>query len=78
VTPRERAWDLFVWPPNVETWVVGGALLLDLLALVTIWTGPKHSRKSKTLWTVIVLLLPVLGAIGWFLLGQERRRRRRN
>ena len=39
MTPRERAWDLFVWPPNVETWVVGGALLLDLLALVV---GSQH------------------------------------
>ena len=73
----ERVWDPFAWPPNTETWVVWGALALDILALVTIWTGPKHSRKSKTLWTVIVLALPVLGAIGWFMLGQERKRRKK-
>jgi hypothetical protein len=60
---------------GVTTWIVAATLLLNILAILTIWVGPKHSRQAKTLWTVIVLLLPILGALGWFVLGQERRRR---
>jgi hypothetical protein len=65
------------WPTGIPGWTLAATLLLDLVAILTIWTAPKHSRKSKTLWTVIVLILPIAGALGWFLLGHERRRRRK-
>lgn len=63
-------------PFAVPGWVLLVAALLDVAALVTIWMGRRHSRQAKTLWTIIVLVLPVLGALGWFILGHERRRRR--
>jgi hypothetical protein len=50
------------------------AALLDVAALVSIWRSPAHSRRAKTFWTVAVILLPGLGAVGWLALGRERRR----
>jgi hypothetical protein len=56
-------------------WYIGLAILLvDLTALAFIWRSPGHSRKAKIVWTIIVALLPVLGALAWFPLGHERRR----
>lgn len=43
-------------------------LILDVWALVNI-LGSYHSVLSKVLWSVIVLLLPVLGFIIWLILG---------
>lgn len=63
------------WPWAAATWLIVVAVLLDVLALASIWTGRHHSRKAKILWTALVVVLPVLGALGWFLLGRERRRR---
>jgi hypothetical protein len=47
---------------------------VDLLALAFIWRSPVHSTKAKVVWTIIVAVLPVLGALAWFPLGRERRR----
>jgi hypothetical protein len=46
----------------------------DVAALTSIWLGRHHSKRAKVVWTVIVLAVPILGAIGWFLLGRERKR----
>lgn len=59
---------------NALTWLGALAVILDLLALVSIWTSRVHSRKAKVLWTLIVAVLPVLGAVAWFPLGRERKR----
>jgi phospholipase D-like protein len=58
------------WP----LWFAGAWIILAVLALVSIWMGTRHGRKSKTVWTVIVVVVPVVGACGWFLLGRERRK----
>jgi hypothetical protein len=49
------------------------ALLIDLVALTSIWRSRKHSLKARLVWTAIVAFVPVLGGLGWFLLGRERR-----
>lgn len=59
--------DIFTWVG--VGWVAGAAL-----ALVSIWRGRSHSVKAKAIWTAIVVLVPLLGALAWFLLGRERRR----
>ena len=38
------------------------------------WMGTRHGRPAKIVWTVIVVVVPILGACGWYLLGRERRR----
>jgi RsiW-degrading membrane proteinase PrsW (M82 family) len=49
-------------------------VLLDAAALWSIWRSPMHARKAKTFWTIAVILLPIIGALGWLTLGRERRR----
>ena len=44
-------------------------------ALKSIWHRAGHSRKVKVIWTVLAVAVPIVGALGWFLLGRERRRR---
>jgi hypothetical protein len=48
-------------------------LVIDLLALVSIWRSRGHSLKAKLVWTALVAVLPVVGAAAWFVLGRERR-----
>jgi hypothetical protein len=43
-------------------------LILDVWAIVNIAQSSASTGK-KVLWIVLVLLLPVLGLILWFLLG---------
>jgi phospholipase D-like protein len=58
------------WP----LWFAGAWIILAVLALASIWMGPRHGRKAKIVWTVIVVVVPILGACGWYVLGRERRR----
>jgi hypothetical protein len=58
------------WP----LWFAGAWIILTVLALASIWMGTRHGKKSKTLWTVIVVVVPILGACGWYVLGRERRK----
>lgn len=56
---------------------VGGLLGLIIL-IVDIWAIIKTLESNagtgaKVLWVVVILLLPVLGLILWFLLGPSRR-----
>lgn len=55
-------------------WIGVVALALDGAALASIWLSRAHSAKAKTVWTVITVLIPLLGAAAWFVLGRERRR----
>lgn len=51
------------------------AAALAILALLSIWLGAHHSLRAKLIWTAIALLVPILGPLAWFALGQERRRK---
>ena len=60
-------------PTHARLYLVAAAVLVDLVALLSIWRGP-HSTKAKIVWTLMVAVLPVLGAVAWLALGRERRR----
>lgn len=47
-------------------------LIADVWAIINIVQAPA-STGSKVLWTVLVLLLPVLGLLLWFFLGPRGR-----
>ena len=57
---------------GIEVGGLGGliVLVLDVYAIVKI-VGSGASTGTKVLWTVVVLLLPVLGVILWFLFGPK-------
>ncbi len=54
---------------------IGGfiVLLLDIWAIVSI-LGSSASTGSKVLWTLLVIVLPLLGFILWLLAGPRSSR----
>jgi hypothetical protein len=61
------------WP----LWFAAAWIILAVCALASIWLGRRHGRPAKLVWTVIVVGLPVVGAVGWFVLGREWKRQPR-
>ena len=57
-------------------WTAVVLIVADILALTSIWHSRDHSLKTKIVWTALVAFLPVLGAVGWFVLGKGRGVRR--
>ena len=51
---------------------IGGLIVLiaDVWAIVNIFQS-RADTGNKVLWTVVVILLPVLGFILWFLFGPK-------
>lgn len=45
-------------------------IILDIVAIVSVVNGHSSSER-KVLWTVVILLLPVLGMVLYFLLGRS-------
>lgn len=52
---------------------LGGLLILvlDIVALVSVFGAPMETR-ARILWIILILVLPLLGPILWFLLGRSR------
>ena len=46
-------------------------LVLDILAIIDIFKGGKTSGQ-KVIWLLIVLLLPLIGMVLYFLLGKKK------
>lgn len=45
-------------------------LVADIWALVQIWTSKgKGTEAAKLLWTLLILLLPLIGLALWWFLG---------
>jgi len=57
---------------GVEVGGIGGLiiLILDVYAIVKL-IGSNASTGAKVGWTVLILLLPLLGVIIWFLFGPK-------
>ena len=45
-------------------------VILDVYALYNIWTSSEEQIK-KLIWTAIVVIAPLLGAIAWYFLGPK-------
>lgn len=48
-------------------------LALDVLALMQVWRDRRRSEVVKVVWTLVVVLVPVVGVLGWavnWLLGK--------
>jgi succinate dehydrogenase/fumarate reductase cytochrome b subunit len=46
-------------------------LVLDILAIVNL-VNSKAATDKKILWTALIILLPLLGLILWYLIGREK------
>lgn len=46
-------------------------LVLDIIAIVKI-VDSKLETDRKILWTAIIILLPVLGLVVWYVFGRSR------
>lgn len=66
------------WDMTRLAWIAVAAIVLLVLALVSIWHASGHSRSAKIVWTVVAVILPILGPIAWALAGRESRRTRAN
>jgi hypothetical protein len=57
---------------GIEVGGIGGLiiLILDVYAIVKV-IGSNASTGAKVGWTVLILLLPLLGFIIWFLFGPK-------
>lgn len=55
----------------------GGLLVLalDLWAIISVF-GSSASTGKKVMWTILIILLPILGFILWFFLGPRPAQRR--
>lgn len=45
-------------------------LVLDIAAIISVMAG-KSSIERKLVWTLIILILPVLGLVLYYLLGRK-------
>ncbi len=53
----------------MEYGIIGLIILaLDIWALISIW-GSASSTGAKILWSLIILILPVIGLVIWFFVG---------
>jgi len=61
----------------VRLWIVAivAATAFVIYALVDCAFAPRHRVRAlnKPLWIVLILLLPVIGGVLWFLLGRGRK-----
>jgi succinate dehydrogenase/fumarate reductase cytochrome b subunit len=48
-------------------------LIADVWAIINIFQSPA-STDRKVLWTVIVVILPIAGFIGWYFFGPRTNR----
>lgn len=45
-------------------------IVLDVLALVEIWKSPRQD-SDKILWTAVIVILPFVGLIAYYLFGRK-------
>ncbi|HEX6814364.1 MAG TPA: PLDc N-terminal domain-containing protein [Gemmatimonadaceae bacterium] len=66
------------WDMTRLAWIAVAAVVLLVLALASIWHASGHSRRAKIVWTVVAVILPIIGPVAWLAAGREPRRTRAN
>ncbi|MCI0751789.1 MAG: PLDc N-terminal domain-containing protein [Flammeovirgaceae bacterium] len=44
-------------------------LLINVLAIIDVWKR-EPTVERKLLWTIVILLVPGLGALGWYVISR--------
>lgn len=60
-----RSWPLVLF----AAWAIGSSA-----ALLSIWLGRHRAPRVKVIWSVLVVIVPIVGAGAWFVLGRQRKR----
>ncbi|MDQ0745393.1 hypothetical protein QFZ62_002701 [Clavibacter sp. B3I6] len=50
-----------------HTIIIGIVLALDLVALVQVVRDRSRSRTAKVVWSLVIVLLPIAGFVGWLI-----------
>ena len=45
-------------------------LVIDVLAILDVWRT-ETSMEKRLLWTVVILLLPLIGPLAWFAISRK-------
>lgn len=45
-------------------------LVVDVLAIIDVWKRESNTEK-RLLWTVVILLLPIVGPLAWYLVSRK-------
>ncbi len=48
-------------------------VVVFVVALVSVLMSPRYTAGGKLLWAVVLLTLPVIGALAWFVAGRGAR-----
>jgi hypothetical protein len=71
--PTTKEDDVFENLAGAHVLVLVLLLTLDVLALVQVWRDRRRSDAVKIVWTLVIVLVPVVGVLGWavnWLLGR--------
>ncbi|WP_420368721.1 PLDc N-terminal domain-containing protein [Curtobacterium sp. L1-20] len=66
---------------GIHVLVIVVIVALEVLALVQVWRDRSRSDLVKALWTAVIVLVPVIGLVGWavnWLLGRAADRLNRS
>ena len=74
----DRRMPILGWDMTRLAWIAVIAIVVLVMALVSIWHASGHSRRAKIVWTVVAVILPIIGPIAWAVAGRESRRTRAN
>ncbi|WP_413466605.1 PLDc N-terminal domain-containing protein [Microcella sp.] len=55
---------------------VAAAIVISLIALVQILRSPATRGLEAAVWVAVVLFVPILGSVAWFIATAQRRPRR--
>jgi NADH:ubiquinone oxidoreductase subunit 6 (subunit J) len=44
--------------------------ILSVIAIIDVWQK-ESSLEKRLLWTVVILLLPVIGSIAWYVISRK-------
>jgi heme/copper-type cytochrome/quinol oxidase subunit 2 len=61
--------------PGVLAWLGVASGLLMVVSLVSIWKAHAHSRRARIVWTVIAVLVPIVGPVAWLVAGRASHHR---
>jgi amino acid transporter len=61
----------FMPPFGILGFLLTVNVVLFMAALISIARNRKHTSGGKVVWASVVLALPVLGPVAWFLIGRR-------